>query len=366
MSSVSSLRVPLQHPQPDRERFIRILAGEEVAERPPMVEYIVDPAVMRPILEGLIGREWVVPRPGDRESHASYWDSFIEFWYRMGYDFVRLEIALPFSAHTLVAEDPAPGVHQQRAWHDQHHGAIAGWDDFETYPWPSLEAMDFFPLEYINAHLPDGMGLISCHAGGIFEHLSAILSYEGLCLALMDQPDLVRAVADRIGSLMEGYYRHLLELDNLIAVFPGDDMGFRTATLISPEDLKTYTLPWHKRFRDMAHEKGLPYFLHSCGNLEAIMEYLIAEVGIDGKHSFEDAIVPVPEMQRRYGDRIAILGGVDVNVLTRATPDDLRAYVRGILDECGPRGRYAVGSGNSIPSYIPVENYLTMLDEALR
>jgi uroporphyrinogen decarboxylase len=71
-------------------------------------------------------------------------------------------------------------------------------------------------------------------------------------------------------------------------------------------------------------------------------------------------------MKRRYGDRIAILGGVDVDVLTRATPDDLRRYVRRVIDECAPGGRYAVGSGNSIPSYVPVVNYLTMLDEALR
>ncbi len=96
------------------------------------------------------------------------------------------------------------------------------------------------------------------------------------------------------------------------------------------------------------------------------MWHLIDEVGIDGKHSFEDAIVPVPEMQRRYGSRIAILGGVDVDVLTRATPEEVRVYVRGIIEECAPRGRYAVGSGNSIPSYVPVENYLTMLDEGLR
>ena len=43
--------------------------------------------------------------------------------------------------------------------------------------------MDFFPFEYISAHLPDGMGLITCHAGGIYEHLSWIMSYEGLCIA---------------------------------------------------------------------------------------------------------------------------------------------------------------------------------------
>jgi uroporphyrinogen decarboxylase len=226
--------------------------------------------------------------------------------------------------------------------------------------------MDLFPLEYVHSHLPDGMGLISCHAGGLYEHLSAIFSYEGLALALYDAPDLVQAVADRVGELMEQYYRWLLQLNRLIAVFPGDDMGFRTGTLLAPDQLRKYTLPWHKRFARLAHEAGLPYFLHSCGNLAAIMDDLIDDVGIDGKHSYEDAILPITEAQARYGDRIAVLGGVDVDVLGRADPDAVRRYVRGIIDTCAPRGRFAIGSGNSIPSYIPVENYLTMIDEAIR
>jgi len=360
------LIVPLRDPQPDCQRFIDALMGRRHADRAPLVEYLVDASLMRRVVQDMLGRDWVDPAPGDRASQAAYWDNFTEFWRRMGYDFVRLEIALPFSQHSIVTDDTAPGATANRAWADQHHGTIASWEDFEHYPWPRLEDMDFWPLEYINAHLPEGMGLISCHAGGIYEHLSSIFSYEGLCFALIDQPDLVSAVCDRVGELMEGYYRHILQLDGLIAVFPGDDMGFRTATLISPEDLKRYTLPWHKRFSRMTHDRGLPYFLHSCGNLEAIMDYLIDEVGIDGKHSYEDAIVPVTEMHRRYGKRIAILGGVDVDMLSRAEPEDLRKYVRGIIEQCAPTGRYAVGSGNSIPSYVPLENYLTMLDEALR
>jgi hypothetical protein len=34
------------------------------------------------------------------------------------------------------------------------------------------------------------------------------------------------------------------------------------------------------------------------------------------------------------------------------------------MDTCGARGRYAIGSGNTVPSYVPVENYLTLIDEA--
>ncbi len=61
-----------------------------------------------------------------------------------------------------------------------------------------------------------------------------------------------------------------------------------------------------------------------------------------------------------------MLGGLDINILTRATPQEVRAEVDRLMDECGSRGRYAVGSGNSVPSYIPVDNYLAMVDEAVR
>ncbi len=366
LSSESFPHLPLARPKPDAARFIRVLMGQEQAARPPLVEYLVDDVLRRPIVTELLGREWVEPARGDRAAEAAYWDNFVAFWYRLGYDFVRFEAALPFPSYDLAAPDPAPQATGDRHWRDQHRGAIASWADYEAYPWPKVEEFDFFPYEYLNGHLPEGMGLIVCHAGGMYEHLSAIFSYEGLCYALFDQPDLVEAVCRRVGELMEQFYRQLVELDRVIAIFPGDDMGFRSGTLIAPDDLRRYTLPWHRRFAALAHSKGLPYFLHSCGNLEAIMPDLIDTVGIDGKHSYEDAIIPVAEFQARYGDRIAVLGGVDVDVLARRSPEEVRERVRATIEACGPRGRYAVGSGNSIPSYVPVENYLTMLDEAQR
>jgi uroporphyrinogen decarboxylase len=176
----------------------------------------------------------------------------------------------------------------------------------------------------------------------------------------------VRAVADRLGELMMAFYSHILDLDNLVAVFPGDDMGYKSATLVAPDVLRTYVLPWHARFAAMTHAKKLPYFLHSCGRVDAVMEDLISVVGIDGKHSFEDGIVPVQDFQARYGGRIAVLGGIDLNILAGGSPDDVRRQTHRLVTTCGARGRYAVGSGNSVPSYVPLENYLVMIDEAHR
>ncbi|NLC57805.1 MAG: hypothetical protein GX774_13295 [Armatimonadetes bacterium] len=358
------LRVPLEKPHPDIDRFVRVLMGQEQAERPPLVEYIVDPVIRKPITTELLGREWVEPSVDDPTSWDRYWDNFIQFWYRMGYDFVRFEIALPFPAKGLVGDDPTMAG-GRRGWVDQHHGVITNWEEYERYPWPKLSDADLSPFEYLSAHLPDGMGLILSHGAGVFEHLSNILSLEGLCLLLHDDPELVQTVADRIGGLMVQFYERVLQIPRVAVIFPGDDMGFRTQTLVPPDVLRRCVLPWHKRFAALAHARGIPYFLHSCGNLLEIMENLIEDVRIDGKHSFEDAILPVEQFQERFGTRIAVLGGLDVNLLAGGTPDEVRAAVRRLRETCGARGRYAIGSGNSVPSYVPVPNYLAMVDEAL-
>lgn len=356
--------IPLSHPKPNAQEFIDILLGKTNSTRVPLVEYLVDAVLMKPIVTRMLNRQWV-DDIGTRDTQQANLDNFIQFWYRLGYDFVRFERGFLFPTHQLMGNDASLGENKQRAWSDEHQGSITSWSDFESYPWPKVEDYDFFPFEYLNAHMPEGMGLMTCHSGGIYEHLSMLMSYEGLCLALYDNPELVKAITDKVGGLMEKFYHHLLDLDRIIAIFPGDDMGFKSGTLISPSDIKKYFLPWHKKFVEMAHQKQLPYFLHSCGNLELIMDNLISEVKIDGKHSFEDVIIPVQEFQQKYGDRIAVLGGMDVNILSAVTPNEIRKKTRELIETCGKRGRFAIGSGNSIPSYIPLENYLAMVDETL-
>jgi len=371
---MSKFCVPLDKPKPDNDRFINVLLGKETIDKPRIVDYLPDDAVMRAILEELIGRKWIYPyrveavikkaATDDRQAIAAYWDNYIEFWYRLGYDYVRLEMGYDFALERRVAKDTASGGN--RAWAEETKGMIETWEDFEKYPWPKLEEVDFFPFEYVSNHLPDGMKMIVSHAGGPFEWLTWILSLQGLSILLYDDPKLVEAVANRIGELLVRFYGHLLDMPNICAVFPGEDMGFKTSTMISPQHLRQYILPWHKTFAQMAHAKDLPYFLHSCGNIEKIMDSLIEDVKIDGKHSFEDVIMPAAVFHRKYGDRIATLGGVDMDYISRHTPDEVRRYVRNLIDDCAPRGRFAVGTGNSVANYIPLENYLTMLDEALK
>jgi len=96
------------------------------------------------------------------------------------------------------------------------------------------------------------------------------------------------------------------------------------------------------------------------------MDDLIDVLKIDAKHSYEDVIKSVESFSKRYQDRISVLGGLDIDLLTRGTEGQVRARTRSILQACAPSGGYMLGSGNSLANYLSVENYLAMLDEGWR
>jgi len=105
------------------------------------------------------------------------------------------------------------------------------------------------------------------------------------------------------------------------------------------EVLKESGRPLHyKKITDITHQAGKLLVFHSCGNMYRLMDDVIDAVGVDAKHSFEDKIVPVEEAYRRWGDRVAILGGVDMDLLGRGTEEQVRARTREILEVYGGEG----------------------------
>lgn len=253
-----------------------------------------------------------------------------------------------------------------RIFIDEHKGPITTWQEFETYPWPDLQAARSTALEWYEENLPDDMCVLGGLTGHFAENLSWLMGYETLCYALYDQPDLVRAIADRCLVIDRYVTGRLVQFDRVKMIWGSDDMGFRTGTLISPDDLRALVLPGHKALAKIAHDAGRLYLLHSCGNLEAIMDDLIDDVQIDAKHSFEDTIVDVREAKTLWGDRIALLGGIDMDFICRADESAIRERVHDTLEVCMPAGGYCLGTGNTVANYVPVDNYLTMLDEGRR
>jgi uroporphyrinogen decarboxylase len=93
------------------------------------------------------------------------------------------------------------------------------------------------------------------------------------------------------------------------------------------------------------------------------MDDIIA-TGINAKHSNEDQIATFPDWVRRYGDRIGNFGGIDTDAVCQLSKQEMKEYIHDLLNQCKGHGGIAFGTGNSVPYFMPPENYLNMLEIA--
>ena len=336
--------------EPDFQQFLKVLTRSSRPDHLPFYEHIASP--------GFIARRTGMPfdkmGPGDER----YWPTYVDFWLGMGYDCVPMEIAPNL---------PLPGGHHKLSEGSEAFAVIQNIEDFEKYPWPDVSnPIDFSHFERVARLLPDGAKIVGGVCAGPYEWVSRMMGTIGLSYAIADDMGLVDAMFGKIGSLHQSAVKQLAQMPFIGALRQGDDLGFKTSTFLSPEYLRRWVFPIYTGMVDAAHVAGKPFILHSCGNLAEVYDDVIDGCGIDAKHSFEDGIMPVADFKRQYGGRVTALGGLDVDVICRSTEDEVRAYARNTIEECFADGFWALGTGNSLTDYMPVENYLAVLDEGLK
>ncbi len=295
-----------------------------------------------------------VPLPG-QDSPRAVWDFELALQRRLGFEVFR--VWLPGAEYKVAG---SLGI----AWGEEHAGPIQTWDDVQRYDWPDPSAVDFSQMEYYEANLPEDMGVFHCVK--LWEVVRELLGLESFCLKMFEQPELVAEVIGRVGRFHVALVEALCDFRATFAVYAADDFGYKTGTMMAPQYIIENFLPWHQRMAEIAHRKGKLYFLHSCGKVDSLMDHLIDVVAIDAKHSFEETVVPVTEAKRRWGGRVALLGGLDIDFVARRDPVQIRQLVRKTLEVCQPGGGYCLGLGNWVTDYIPPENYLAVLDEGRR
>lgn len=340
--------------QPDFEQLLKVLRRQGRPDHLPFYEHVASP--------GFIARWLETPFDRMERTDPAYWETRVRFWMSMGFDCVPMEIPL----NCPLGQNHG-GSHGAHSVGSESMVMIANRADYEQYPWPPEDQpLNFKPFEIVAKLLPVGAKVVGGVGAGPYEWVSWLLGTVGLSYLLADDPDLVAQVFERIGRLHVSGVRQIAAMDTVGAIRQGDDLGFKTATFLSPAQLRQYVFPIYKRMVAEAHRAGKPFILHSCGCLNAVYEDLIADCRIDGKHSFEDAILPVTEFKKQYGRRITPVGGLDVDKVCRLPEKDLRAYVRQTMEVCFADGYWALGTGNSLPDFMPVEQYRIVLEEGLR
>ena len=253
---------------------------------------------------------------------------------------------------------------RQGQWSEEGRGAITSWGDFERFPWLRAANADLALLDFYDRHGDPEMRVF--HVLDLWETTRDLFGCETFCYMLYEDPALLEAVFAKIGEFNLAITRALCDHDCFGALYLADDLGHKSGLMISPAAVRRFILPWHERLAAVARARGKLVLFHSCGQMYDLLDDYLTRVRIDAKHSFEDNVLPVTEAKRRFGTRLSLLGGMDVDLLARADEATVRARTRELLGVCHPGGGYCLGSGNWVTEYVRLDNYLAMLDEARR
>ncbi len=279
----------------------------------------------------------------------------VDAFARMGYDYANI-----YASSDFYFKRPE---HTGKSTYSISEGSLI-YDEgsFNAYEWIEPEDCEYGALEVLSAYMPDGMRLMAGSPGGILENAIAIMGYDNLCYLLADEPQMTKAVFDHIGERLFRYYQRVLQCDGVGIIMCNDDWGFKTQTMLSIADMQRLVFPWYKKIVQLAHDAGRLAVLHSCGAFMDIVPDIV-DIGFDGRHSYEDAILRVEDCYARCHNEFAILGGIDVDYIIRSEPADVYNRSRTMLANAATG--YALGSGNSIPTYVPTERFSAMIAAAL-
>ena len=189
---------------------------------------------------------------------------------------------------------------------------------------------------------------------GIFPTMLSI-GMENFSVALFENRDFVEIVLDSYCDWAVAVAERACQMGFDLYVST-DDMAFNNNTFFSPKIFRELVLP---RYQRVAEKITIPWIIHTDGNIMPFLDDLL-ELGISGLHPNEKGAMDIRDMKKRYGDRLCLLGNVDLNILGIGTPEDVKSEVRSLIRDVGPNGGYIVTSGNSLAGYLKPENVIAL------
>jgi len=321
--------------------------------RLPLYEHIICPEIMEKIQSVKFADLFM----GSSSDVEEFFKHYCKFFKDMTYDTVSIEYCI------------TPILPGSGAILGGMIGPIQSRNDFNKYPWDQLSELYWKQakpgFDALRKCMPDGMKAVGGVGNGVFEISEDLVGLEQLAYMQIDDPELFADLYIKIGDLMmEIWAEFLKQYSDIFAVCRfGDDLGHKTSTLTSPSVIINHIIPQYKRIVKLIHDSSMSFLYHSCGKIFDVFDAIIEDVEIDAKHSNEDGIAPFDEWITRYSERIGLVGGIDVDILCTVGKDEILDMVF----EMGSRFRknangFALGSGNSIPDYVPVEGFLTMIE----
>jgi len=192
-----------------------------------------------------------------------------------------------------------------------------------------------------------------CAEFGPFALTHPVSGHMHILTGMALEPQWVTEMAQAYAGLMIRLQALLFEREGYPdAVWYYDDLGFKQRSFMSPQMYKDIFFQSHKQVVDYAHAHGLPVILHSCGFIEPLIGHLV-EAGFDCLQALEiKSGMDLLRIYKNFGDKIALMGGIDVRVLLTNDRQKIDAELESKIPIVKNGFGYILHSDHSIPKEI--------------
>ncbi|MCL2139925.1 MAG: hypothetical protein FWH41_10415 [Treponema sp.] len=200
----------------------------------------------------------------------------------------------------------------------------------------------------------------------LFERLWSIRGMENALCDFYENGDKIHRLFRALTDFYKTVISRAKNEAKLDAIYTSDDIGMQTNPFFSLEIFREFFKPYYRELIDHAHNLGMHFWLHACGNIKPFIPDFI-EIGLDVLHPIQKHTMKEQEIAAEYGKNICIWAGLDVQrIIPYGTPDDVRSEVRFLMDTYYRKdGRFIITAGNGMTADTPLENLEAFLNESL-
>jgi len=233
----------------------------------------------------------------------------------------------------------------------------ADWDAMKARY--TLDAPGRFPADFAErcARARTRTQLLSVSFSGPFWQLREWCGFEGLCMLMLDDPELV----DDMASFWKDFVLALLErIFERIApdqIHINEDMAYKAKAMISPAMARRFCVPSWTEWSARSRRAGVPLVAIDSDGFIGELIPLWIESGVNACDPIEVAAnCDIVEFRKAFGKKMAYLGGVDKRCMARggkSIRDELARLAPVVRD-----GGYIPSCDHGVPSDVSWPDFL--------
>jgi hypothetical protein len=199
---------------------------------------------------------------------------------------------------------------------------------------------------------------------GGFDEPRQLMGEEVLCEGYYAQPDVIHDMLKTIGDTAEQMLDRVSSEVQVDQLSVHEDMAGNNGSLAGPKQVREFIGPYYRRAWDLLESRGARLFgQDSDGDMNSVIPNFL-DAGLNYMYPNEPAAgMDIVDVRARYGNRLALMGGIDKHVIRRSR-EEIEAELEYKIPPMVRTGGCVLGLDHRIPNGTPLENYRFYIQKA--